>query len=190
MSTILQDNSRALPPGEHLACLGLGSNVDPRRHLRRAIGRLRRAALVEAVSRAWESPAVGSDGPDYINAAVLVRTPMAKEGLTAKLKAIEEEMGRARTCGRPARLTIDIDIVVFDGEVLEDDIWSQAYRAVPVAELLPNLCCPATGESLSRAAIRLAGALPIRPRPEILPGPTRTASSRTDAADSTRNPTP
>ncbi len=54
-------------------------------------------------------------------------------------------------------MTIDIDIVVFDREILECDLWSQAYRAVPVAELMPDLCCPSTGESLAHAATRLAG---------------------------------
>jgi 2-amino-4-hydroxy-6-hydroxymethyldihydropteridine diphosphokinase len=140
--------------------------------------------VVEAVSTAWESAAVGSDGPDYVNAAVLVRTSMSRDGLTALVKAIEEEMGRGP--GRPARLTIDIDIVVLDGEILEDDLWSQAYRAVPVGELLPDLCCPATGEPLWRAAVRLAGTTAIRPRCEILPGPPRSAMSRINPTDSTR----
>jgi 2-amino-4-hydroxy-6-hydroxymethyldihydropteridine diphosphokinase len=184
MRTEMLDSSRAIPQGDHLACLGLGSNVDPATHLRRAVGRLCRALVVEAVSTAWESAAVGSDGPDYINAAVLVRTPMSRDVLTARLKAIEEEMGRGR--GRPARLMIDIDIVVFDGEILEDDLWSQAYRAVTVGELLPDLCCPATGESLSHAAGRLAGTTAIRPRREILPGPSRNGMSRIEPTDSTR----
>jgi 2-amino-4-hydroxy-6-hydroxymethyldihydropteridine diphosphokinase len=176
---------------EHLACLGLGSNVDPGRHLRRAIQRLRRAVAVEAVSTAWESPAVGTDGPDYVNAALLVRTPLSKEALVVRLKEIETELGRLRTQIQPvARLTIDIDMLVFDREVLEGDLWSQAYRAVPVAELLPDLCCPATGESLSLVAKRLAGALTIKPRPEILTGSHRTGTSRFGATDSTRTRTP
>ena len=157
MSTELLELSRVLPSGEHRACLGLGSNVDPVSNLRRAIRKLRRAVAVEAVSRAWESPAVGGDGPDYTNAALLVRTPQSKEWLMARLKEIENELGRARNHRRPARLTIDIDMLLFDQEFLEDDLWSQAYRAVPVAELLPDLCCPSTGESLSHTAARLAG---------------------------------
>ena len=80
-----------------------GSRLERRSggHLRGVVGRLRRSVVVEAVSTAWESPAVDSDGPDYINAAVLVRTPMPLAVLKAQLKAIEEEMGRDR--GRPER---------------------------------------------------------------------------------------
>ena len=32
----------------------------------------------------------------------------------------------ARITERPARLTIDIDLLVFDREFIEDDLWSQA----------------------------------------------------------------
>jgi 2-amino-4-hydroxy-6-hydroxymethyldihydropteridine diphosphokinase len=191
MNIMPPDQPQSLLTVEHLACLGLGSNVDPGRHLRRAIQRLRRAVAVEAVSTAWESPAVGTDGPDYVNAALLVRTPLSKEALVVRLKEIETELGRLRTQIQPvARLTIDIDMLVFDREVLEGDLWSQAYRAVPVAELLPDLCCPATGESLSLVAKRLAGALTIKPRPEILTGSQRTGTSRFGATDSTRTRTP
>ena len=186
MSADLPDVSRPLPTREHRACLGLGSNVDPVSNLRGAIERLRLAVAVEAVSTAWESPAVGGDGPDYINAALLVRTAQSKEWLMARLKEIENELGRARNHRRSDRLTIDIDMLVFDREFLEDDLWSQAYRAVPVAELLPDLCCPSTGESLAHAASRLAGSSPIKPRPENLAGSPRTATSRTNPTSSTR----
>jgi 2-amino-4-hydroxy-6-hydroxymethyldihydropteridine diphosphokinase len=190
MGTELPDLTRALPGVEHRACLGLGSNIDPVSNLRRAIRRLRQSVAVDAVSTAWESPAVGGDGPDYINAALLVRTPQSKEWLTSRLKEIENELGRVRNHRRPARLTIDIDLLVFDREFLESDLWIHAYRAVPVAELLPDLDCPATGEPLSRAASRLAGSSPIKPRPENLTGSPRTKTSRTNPTSSTRTRIP
>ena len=190
MGTELPDQTRALPSGEHRACLGLGSNVDPVSNLRRAIRRLRRSVTVEAVSAVWESPAVGLDGPDYSNAALLVRTPQSKEWLRTRLKEIENELGRVRNHSRSARLTIDIDMLVFDQEILEHDLWSQAFRALPVAELLPDMCCPSTGELMSHAAIRLAGSSPIRRRPEILTGSQGTGTSRTKRTSSTRTRTP
>jgi 2-amino-4-hydroxy-6-hydroxymethyldihydropteridine diphosphokinase len=190
MSNEAQDCSSTFPLEDHLACLGLGSNLNPRRHLRGAIGRLRRAFSVVAVSGAWESAAVGVDGPNYVNAAVLIRTLLAKERFTAELKAIEKEMGRTRARGGRARLTIDIDVVVFDGDVLEEDLWGQVYRAVPVGELLPDLCCLVTGESLAQTAIRLAGVVPIRPRPDILAGPRQTEVLQNEPADSIRTRTP
>jgi 2-amino-4-hydroxy-6-hydroxymethyldihydropteridine diphosphokinase len=190
MTTAVPDCSNAEPAGEHWACLGLGSNVEPARYLRWAIGRLRERVAVVAISAAWESPAVGSDGPDYVNAAVLVRTSMRRERLLASLKEIEDQLGRVRTPGMPDRLKIDIDLVIFDSEIVETDLWRQAYRAVPVAELLPQLHCPTSGEPLARAAARLAASLPIKVRPEILAGSPRAGTSRKSTADSTRTDTP
>ena len=104
MNIVPPDPSGPRPTAEHLACLGLGSNVDPAWHLRRAIQRLREAVAVEAVSMAWESPAVGADGPDYVNAALLVRTPLSKEALIGPAQRDRRRAGSARapTSGRAA----------------------------------------------------------------------------------------
>jgi 2-amino-4-hydroxy-6-hydroxymethyldihydropteridine diphosphokinase len=181
---------RVLTPGEHRACLGLGSNIDPELNLRRAIRRLRRAVAIDAISTAWQTPAVGVDGPDYINAALLVRTPQSKDLLIARLKAIESELGRVRGHGPAELVAIDIDLLVYDLDFAEDDLWTQVYRATPVAELLPDLCCPATGQSVSDAANRLAGCLPITPRPDIFSSSRRTAQPRTDTVSPSRTRTP
>lgn len=190
MSAQPSDRGRAQLRGEHWTCLGLGSNIAPDRHLTQALARLRRAVAVQAVSNAWESPAVDRDGPDYVNAALVAQTAMSREELGAKLKQIEDHLDRDRTGGRPARTTIDIDIVVFDGEVLEADLWSEAYRAVPVAELLPHLPVRATGETLAQVADRLAASVAIRRRPEIFGRAPRTGMLRIAAAHSIRTPTP
>jgi hypothetical protein len=67
-------------------------------------------------------------------------------------------------------VAIDIDLLLFDGEVLEPDLWAQAHPSVPVAEILPDLACASSGETLAQAARRQATTTPIRPRPEVLPG--------------------
>jgi 2-amino-4-hydroxy-6-hydroxymethyldihydropteridine diphosphokinase len=175
---------------QHRACLGLGSNVDPGLYLRRAIGRLRQIVLVEVTSTAWESRAVGSEGPNYVNLAVLVTAPQTQEVLLRQLKEIEDGLGRIRTDGRKADLlTIDIDLVIFDQDVLEADLWTQAYRAVTVAELLPDLRCPDTDEPLAQVAARLAASISLKPRPEILTLSHGTDFSRTDANDPIRTRT-
>jgi 2-amino-4-hydroxy-6-hydroxymethyldihydropteridine diphosphokinase len=162
--------AREAMPGGHSACLELASNLDPASLLPQALRRLRRAVEVEAVSTDWESPAVGSSGSDDLNVALLIRTRPSKDELTLQLKRIEAELGRLRTAGMSARVAIDIDLFLFDGKVLEPDLWAQALLSVPVAEILPDLACPSSGETLTQAARRLATTTPIRPRPEFLPG--------------------
>jgi 2-amino-4-hydroxy-6-hydroxymethyldihydropteridine diphosphokinase len=159
--------SRTLPSDEHQVCLGLGSNFEAAANFRRAIRRIRRAITLEAISTAWQSPAVGVSAPDYINAAILARTPKSKEKLLAELKTIENELGRVREHGSSTLVTIDIDLLIFDHEPIKDDLWTEAYRAAPVAELLPDARSPSTGETVADAAKRLAGSWPITSRPEI-----------------------
>ena len=120
----------------------------------------------------------------------LVRTPHSKDRLITRLKEIERALGRVARPAPADLVTIDIDLLVYDLDFAEDDLWSQVYRARPVAELLPDLRCPATGESVLHAANRLAGSSPITPRPEIFASSRRTGTSRTNTIPPSRTRTP
>jgi len=51
--------------------------------------------------------------------------------------------------------TIDIDIVLFDGEFVNDYNWAMAYIIVPLAEIEPEYRNLKTGESIKEIATRL-----------------------------------
>ena len=78
--------------------LGLGSNVgDREEHLRAAVRLLREHGVeVDAVSSLYETEPTGEilDQPDFLNAAVRVRTGLEPEDLLDLCKAIEVEQGR------------------------------------------------------------------------------------------------
>ena len=169
------------PPEYHSACLGLGSNTDTNFNLSEAIRRLRNELIIDAVSSAWESPAIGDFAmtaglpdatpagvPDYVNAAILIRTRSTKNDLVATLKRIENELGRVRSDDPRQHVTIDIDLLLFDDAILKKDLWNLAYRAMPVAELIPSLLSPETSEPLWKAAHRLATENRILPRFDVL----------------------
>ena len=169
------------PPEYYSVCLGLGSNTQADFHLSEAIRKLRAEFIVDAVSSAWESPAMGdfsapaglsgtitSGLPNYVNAALLVRTRSTKNDLVETLKRIENELGRERSDTTIKPVTIDIDLLLFDGVILKKDLWTLAYRAMPVAELLPSLASPETSEPIWKAAHRLATEIRILPRFDLL----------------------
>ena len=159
-------------PEEHLICLGLGSNINPQSNLPLAVQLIRQFMILEAVSTAWETPAVGNHGPDFLNAAVLIRTRLSPETLKNQIiRRIEAELGRVRTKNKNAPRSIDIDILIVDEQVIEPEIWTHAYLAVPIAELLPNFESKESGETIEAAARRLIKVTSIQPRPEVLPGP-------------------
>jgi 2-amino-4-hydroxy-6-hydroxymethyldihydropteridine diphosphokinase len=151
--------------GESRAWLLLGSNIDPAVHLAKAVEMLARRAAVEAVSSAWQSPpADGRSQPDYLNAAVLLRTGLSPEALAAGVIApIENALGRKRTADKFAPRTIDIDLALYDdrqgifagGPLPHPDLLRRAYFALPLAEISPDKVHPATGETLRAIAARL-----------------------------------
>jgi 2-amino-4-hydroxy-6-hydroxymethyldihydropteridine diphosphokinase len=118
---------------------------------------------VQSVSSAWETPPVGTNGPAFINAAVIITTDLTADSLKQQvLRSIETKLGRVRTKDRFAPRPIDLDIVIFNGELLDLELWEQAHLALPTAELLPDYSNPITGETLSQAAERLTKITEIR----------------------------
>jgi 7,8-dihydro-6-hydroxymethylpterin-pyrophosphokinase len=72
------------------------------------------------------------------------------------LGPIEAKLGRVRTADKYAPRTIDLDITIFDGQVLDADLWKRVYLALIFAELAPDLHNPQTRETLHETASRLA----------------------------------
>lgn len=75
-------------------------------------------------------------------------------------------MGRVRTEDKNADRTIDFDIVIFDGRVIDPLFWQYAYRVVPVADVIDELD-PKLYSDLKAEAARLLQTSPLRPRPDI-----------------------
>lgn len=139
-----------------LAHLLLGSNIRPAVHLPQALEHLRRRLTVVACSSVWHTPPVGTAGPPFYNAAVAVRTALSPQALKRRvLRPIEAALGRVRSADRYAPRTMDIDLVVYAGQVVDPEVWRYAHIAVPLAELLPDLRHPETGETLAQVAARL-----------------------------------
>jgi 2-amino-4-hydroxy-6-hydroxymethyldihydropteridine diphosphokinase len=136
--------------------LGLGSNIAPEENLPRAFEMLSTQVHVEAHSGAWETPAVGSSGPNFINAAVQVSTNLAA-GILKKqvLRKIENQLGRLRTADKNAPRSIDLDILIYGNRICDLHIWGYAHLAAPLAELIPDFQNTETKETLAEAARRL-----------------------------------
>lgn len=153
---------------EHQLCLLLGSNIEPEKNLALAAGLLHSQVKIDRGSSVWETPAVGSAGPDFLNMALLVTTPL--DAVTFKKKVIrpvEKQLGRVRSTDKNAPRTIDIDIIFFDNQLLDANLWRFAHRAVPVAEVLPDFRST-QGELLKDIADNLAATTQIRLKSDVL----------------------
>lgn len=149
--------------------LGLGSNIEPETNLATGIARLREHGEILEFSDVWESAAVGSDGPNFLNLCIRFEaTPGADELKERVLLPIETALGRIRTGDKNAPRTLDIDILAVDGRPIQPERWDYPFVVVPLAELIPNFIHPLKDETLKEASVRAQADTWIVRRPGIL----------------------
>jgi 2-amino-4-hydroxy-6-hydroxymethyldihydropteridine diphosphokinase len=134
--------------------LGLGSNVGDREsHLRAAVELLReRGVEVEAVSSTYETEPVGEvlDQPDFLNAAIRIRTDLEPEDLLDVCKEVEVACGRALDAPRHSPRPLDVDLLLLGDLELSTDrltlphpeVTSRRFVLAPLLELDTELALP------------------------------------------------
>lgn len=139
-----------------LVYLSLGSNIDPEANLPKAIQKLSSIIEVVAVSSIWQTPAVGFEGEDFLNAVVAIQTLLPPDSLKYEIiRPLETLLGRTRTREKFSSRTIDIDILLYPDELVDEELWFQPHLAVPLAELNPEYARKETGETLIEVASNL-----------------------------------
>jgi 2-amino-4-hydroxy-6-hydroxymethyldihydropteridine diphosphokinase len=139
------------------AYLSLGSNIDAEPNLRSAFAALRARFGAVIASTVYRFPAVGFNGPDFLNAAAIVDSDLDPFALNDWLHALEDAHGRDRSGPRFGDRPLDIDIVFYDDLVLEGpghlqlprDELRHAFVLMPLAEIAPDFVDPRSGRSLA-----------------------------------------
>lgn len=134
--------------------LGLGSNVgDAANHLRAALELLEAEGIeVDAVSSTYVTEPVGEilDQPDFLNAAVRIRTDLEPEDLLDACKRVEAARGRIFSAPRHSPRPLDVDLLLLgDLEFSTDrltlphrEVTTRRFVLVPLMELDPGLRLP------------------------------------------------
>lgn len=101
--------------------LGLGSNLGDRlKNIQDALKLLSDVVTVERISTIRETEPVGGPPQDkYLNAVVKITTSLLAHQLLKLTQTIEQKLGRIRTVANAPR-TIDIDILTYDNERIDD----------------------------------------------------------------------
>ena len=129
--------------GVNRAVIGVGSNIAPEVNVPRARERIARRHVIVAESPLVETRPIGYvRQPDFTNGALLVETRVGCERLRADLKAIEVLLGREPGKDRYGPRTIDLDIVVWNGDVVDHDLYTRDYLRDAVLAVLPDLKLP------------------------------------------------
>jgi 2-amino-4-hydroxy-6-hydroxymethyldihydropteridine diphosphokinase len=134
-----------------IAYVGLGANLGDRKATI-----LRAAELLGAdrVSTLIETEPWGyADQPRFVNAVAELETDEPPRALLERLLEIERELGRRREGPRYGPRTIDLDLLLYGDEQLEEPglvvphprLRERAFVLEPLAELAPELVVPGLG---------------------------------------------
>jgi 2-amino-4-hydroxy-6-hydroxymethyldihydropteridine diphosphokinase len=135
--------------------LGIGSNIDPRRHVAEACARLARDSEVLSLSRPWWTPPVGNPrDPPFLNLVAVLETARRPVALRRWLQAIEHDHRRVRTHDRNAPRTLDLDVLAIDegeGWAFRADLEAEPFHLLPMRDILPQMRLP-DGRTVREAA--------------------------------------
>ena len=101
-----------------------------------AFAELQEMGLVAVSSSIYETVACGSiKSPNYLNAVVKIFTDTDHQELHDVLKTMEKTHGRTPESKLSGKIPLDIDIVVWNGEIIRPQDWKQDYFQTGLKEL-------------------------------------------------------
>lgn len=118
----------------------LGSDFGNReKAVRESIAWLSKILHDSVASEIYETPPVGHNGSNYINAVVHGRCEIRLQELERMCKRYELEHGRDEEARREKRVPIDVDIVMAGGEVLRPKDYGCNFFRLGYSQVLTLL---------------------------------------------------
>ena len=136
--------------------VSVGSNVEPERNIRGALGLLHNEFPGLQRSSVYRNPAVGFIGDDFLNLAVGFETRLLPAAILRRLSWIELVQGRNRNQAKFSPRPLDLDLLLYGDSAIEEgkiklpreDITQYAFVLGPLAELAPDMPHPTLGHSM------------------------------------------
>lgn len=150
----------------HRVYLSLGSNIgDKRKNLLEAIrkiGELENTEVIKSSTILETEPFGYLEQDNFLNACLEVKTLMTAQEFLKVILQIELDMGRVREIKWGPRI-IDIDMLFYDKEVIEEDnlavphpwICEREFVLDPLSEIAPNYIHPLEKKTITMLARKL-----------------------------------
>ncbi len=156
--------------------LSLGSNVEPEKNIIRVLDRLDELLGIESASPVYSADPVGNPGPQFLNGAVRMTSSLDPWQLKFDIfRPLEAELGRIRTSDPGAPRTIDIDLSIVEGLIVDrpglqlpdPETLTRAHVALPLADVAPDFVHPVAGVPLREVAAHFHGEGGLRLLPSL-----------------------
>ncbi|MEM9075593.1 MAG: 2-amino-4-hydroxy-6-hydroxymethyldihydropteridine diphosphokinase [Bacteroidota bacterium] len=153
---------------EHKAYVSLGSNLGNRFHtLQKAIFEIgKRAGSILKISSIYETPAIGFEGEDFLNACILIETKLSPQKLLETLLSIERFFGRERKKGEGYESrTVDLDLLLFENDIIQTDtlvvphpkMHERTFVLKPLADIAPQYYHPVENKDIRNLLQQVKG---------------------------------
>lgn len=121
----------------HECIIGMGSNIDAEQNIAAALFFLRQEQELIAVSSLIKTSPIGILAqPDFLNGAVKISTAMDMAEFQRYLKSVEDRLYRDRSAPKFGPRTIDLDIIIWDSEIMDKDYYSREFLRTAVNEII------------------------------------------------------
>ena len=119
--------------------IALGSNINPDTNLALAVVEIKSRFKFLKLSRWIQTKPIGiQDQPNFFNGTLLMETELGLDNLKLELKSIEDFMGRDRNLPKFGPRVIDLDILIWNGKVVDDDFYERDFLRKGVEQILPD----------------------------------------------------
>ena len=120
--------------------VGIGSNIDAERNVSVAKRMLGEKLNVLRESEFVRTRPIGPrQQQDFLNGSLLVKTRLGRKQLKTLLKGVEVALGRDAGEDPYGPRKMDLDILVWNGEVVDSDVYEREFLRRSVIELCPEL---------------------------------------------------
>ena len=145
----------------NVAFLCLGGNMGDRlANLNRTKALIKEERLnILAQSNIYETQAWGKENdPDYLNQCIKVSTELDAQSLMKLLLSIEEKLGRVRNENKNQARTVDIDMLLFNGDIIKTELLEVPHPRLhlrqfvlkPLNEIASGILHPVLHKSIHR----------------------------------------
>ncbi|MBW6533713.1 MAG: 2-amino-4-hydroxy-6-hydroxymethyldihydropteridine diphosphokinase [Mariniphaga sp.] len=118
------------------AIVGIGSNIKAEENISKMLEVLVQEVEILKISSLLKTKPIGIENQaNFTNGAVKIQTGLNREQLNRLLKNIEDQMGRDRSAPKFGPRTIDLDIVVWNGEIVDEDYYTRDFLQKSVQEI-------------------------------------------------------